>query len=382
MAKIKKEEENIDSVKHAAEVFYKMNKDVIYNDPMPPIFTSTGVLSIDYLLGGKGLGTGICRLTGEPGMGKSSLGLLIVKNFLETHKKSRGLIIPTEARLTDKLKSRSGVKFVHTPEEWVNGTCLILPTNVYEKIANFLITLVKTNEMHPKEKREHFVIMIDCIDYLSLESELEIEFGGDKNRRPAGPQYLTKILWSRLALPFQSGQHLAIFCSQRSAAPKLDNYTKTPIRQGDSSGGSALKHQANVVIDLNSRYESDYVLENPDLKYDRKKNDKIGHRCSGFIRKSDNERYDVSFEFFVKYGRTNGNSVWIERDVFDQLLAWEQLTREGQGSFNWNPDLYAELKKIDPNIPDKIRSANRAYEYLESQPKVTQFLVEKFKNIA
>jgi hypothetical protein len=373
-------DENIDSVKLAAQSFFKSNKEHIYTDVSEPFKVPTGVFSLDCLLDG-GIGSGTqCRLLGPPSSGKSSEGLLIIKNFLDMRERCRALIIPTEARLTDKLQKRSGVPFVSHPDEWTNKTCLILPMNVYEKIANFLWTLVKTNEMRPKEERENLIVMIDCLDYLCLEGDILKEFG--ESRKIAGPQYLTKILWSKMALPFNAGQHIFLAVSQQSAAPKIDPYSKDPLRQGGSSGGSNIQYQASTVIDFSGRYEGDYILENPDSKYDPQKNIKIGHAVKGFIRKSDNEKYDVKFEYCVKYGRVDSNSIWVEREIFDQLVALSMVKRESaQGSFAINPDLLKELKSIDAEIPEKIRSLNRGYEYLESKPEVTKFLNQKLKNI-
>jgi len=382
MAK-KEKEEFIDSVKIAAENFFKANKDNIYSPDQvsEPFTVSTGVIGLDTMLGG-GVPSGIlCRLLGPPSTGKSSEGLLIIKNFLETRKKSRGLIIPTEARLTEKLQNRSGVKFVHSPEEWVNGTCLILPMNIYEKIANFIWTLVKTNELHKKEDRENFIIMIDCMDYLVLADDMKKELG--ESNKVAGPQYLTKMMWTKIALPFNAGQHILLATSQQSAAPKIDKYAKDPLRQGGSSGGTNVQYQASLVLDFSLRYEGDYILADENLeKYDEKKNPKIGHIVKGFIRKSDNEKYDAKFEYAVKYGRNNGNSIWVEKDVLDQLLTWGLLKREGnkeKGSLLFDESLIKELESIDKDIPNKFRGINAALKYLESNAAITNFLNEKLK---
>ena len=127
--------------------------------------------------------------------------------------------------------------------------------------------------MKPIEDQENFLIMVDCMDYLILESDLLKEFG--ESRKVAGPQYLTKMIWSKIALPFNAGGHIFLAISQQSAAPKIDPYSKEPLRQGGSSGGSGIQYQASTVIDFLPRYEGDYILENPDAKYDPKKNNKI-----------------------------------------------------------------------------------------------------------
>lgn len=380
--KTKNTEEVVDSVQMAAKAFFKNNKEHIYTNDLvsEPFVVSTGVSDLDQILGG-GINSGtLVRLLGPPTSGKSSEGLLIIKNFLETRKRARALIIPTEARLTEKLRKRSGVPFVDTPDEWQNKTCLVLPTNIYEKIANFLWTLIKTNEMHKPEDRENFIVMIDCMDYLQLESDINKEFG--ETRKVAGPQYMTKMLWSKMSLPFGAGQHIFLALSQQSAAPKIDPYSKDPLRQGGSSGGYNIQYQASTVIEFNQRYEGDYILQNDKEKYDPKKNDKIGHTVKGFVRKSDNERYDIRFEYSIKYGREGGKSLWVERQLFGNLVSWELLKRESaQGSFVVSPSILEEIRAIDKECPDKFRSQAKVEEYLESQPKVTEFLNDKFKDM-
>ena len=381
MAKVKKDKEegeNVDSVQVAAQAFFKMNKDDIYTDVSEPYKVSTGVLALDSLLDGGICGGTQCRLLGPPTSGKSSEGLLIIKNFLETRPKSRGLVIPTEARLTEKLQKRSGVKFVSHPDEWVNNTCLILPMNIYEKIANFLWTLVKTNEMRPKDDRENFIVMVDCMDYLSLGSESAKEFGDA--RKIAGPQYLTKMLWSKMALPFNAGQHIFLAISQQSAAPKIDPYAKDPLRQGGSSGGTNIQYQASTVLDFCTRYEGDYILEDPDSKYDPKKNNKIGHVIKGFIRKSDNEKYDVKFEYAVKYGANSGNSIWKSREVAEGLLMMGYVTRD-KNTLIFSDEIIKEAGEIKLDIKKEMVGEKKYYNYLENNTEICDFLYKKLKSI-
>lgn len=378
MPKQKKEnnEGPIDSVKLSAEAFFRNNKEAIYNNPSLPYKVSTGVFELDYYLaGGVDSGTQI-RLIGPPCSGKSSQALLMIANFFKTRQKARGIIFPTEARLTEKLKSRSGVTFVDSPEDWINGTCLVIPTNVYEKVANFLVSIVHTNRMKSLEERENFIIFIDCMDYLILEDDLKKEIG--VARKVAGPQFLTKMLWSALALAFNESQHLFLCTSQQTAAPKLDPYSKEPTRQGGASGGSAVQFQSSTVLEFFGRYEGDYLLQNPDEKYNPKTNDKIGHRVSGKILKSDNERYDVKFEYRVKYGRTNGNSIFIESDICDYLISFELLYKEKKaGSFFVRDTLAAEMKLLDDSFPSTFRTKDKVIEYLESHPLITSYLFKK-----
>lgn len=383
-SKTEKTEEVVDSVQLAAKAFIKNNKTDIYNDPMPSYKVSTGVFSLDYLLGG-GLPSGaITRLLGVPGSGKTSAALLVIKNFFETRERARVIIFPTEARLTENLKTRSGLKFIDGDEDhidqWENKSVLILNTNVYEKIANLIISLVKTNGMRPKKERENFLIFIDSMDYLVLQSDLEKEIG--EARKVAGPQYMTKMLWSVLALPFNSDSHMFLATSQQSAAPKIDKYAKDPLRQGSSSGGTNIQYQSTVVLEFLPKYESDDILENDKLNYCEKTNKRIGSTIRGIIHKSDNETARCKFEYKIKFGRKDGSSVWVENDITDWLVSFELLYREtGKGAwYKVRETLLTELKIVDKEISEQFQGLENFRNYLENNPLITDYLYKKMLN--
>jgi len=93
---------------------------------------STGSLLLDMATGG-GLRPSVIRMTGQTEAGKTSCSLSIIKNFLETVPNAKGLIIPSEGRLREGIKKRSGVAFVENVDDWTVGTCLIIYTNIFEK---------------------------------------------------------------------------------------------------------------------------------------------------------------------------------------------------------------------------------------------------------
>ena len=64
---------------------------------------------------------------------------------------------------------------------------------------------------------------------------------------------------------------MAIFISQVRADIQLDPYSKAPVRQTSATGGNALLHFANWILEFEARYKKDYILED-----DKKAPDRVG----------------------------------------------------------------------------------------------------------
>ena len=126
--------------------YLKANKDDHYNfEETVEYKVSSGSLQLDLYLAG-GFGPGLHRFTGVNEGGKTSESLQVMKNFLGTLDKSRGLYIKAEGRLGPEVQERSGVKFVFTPEEWVDGTCFVFESNIYETAMGLISELITNNE--------------------------------------------------------------------------------------------------------------------------------------------------------------------------------------------------------------------------------------------
>lgn len=374
------EEEVSDSIKNLTRDLLK-KKDIVYNnDEIVSYRVSTGSYGLDALLKGGIKAGDIVRLIGYPTCGKSSIAFKIMQNAFKDLPRVRGILIPAEGRFSEGMQERVGINFVRNEEDWKNKTCLVLELNAYETLADYILAIVKENREKKVEDREIFVIFIDPLDGLQLEADAEK--GAADAYKVAGPQVITKKLWGRLSLPFHKGGHIALISSQVSAAPKLDPYSKDPVRQGQSSGGFAIQHYADVVIELMNRNNGDYILENQKIKYDHRENDKIGHKVSAWIRKSDAERYDVKVEYYVKYGRKNGESIWVEKEISEWCQRYSILYRKEKGYTLYLADAMLEkIRKIDPNFPEKFKTVNDFEDELESNKPVTNFLHKELVSV-
>ncbi len=164
------------------------------------------------------------------------------------------------------------------------------------------------------------------------------------------------------------------FISQVRESIKLNPYEKTPQRQGNASGGHAVEHAGDYVLDFLPRFGDDIIRENPSDKSSKI----IGHYCKLKIVKSNNEKYGVEVRYPIKYGRTGGTSVWVEREIADMLMAWELCEKKGSW-LSFVSTLREEVKehtKID--LPEKLQGMDNLYNYLEEQPKVVAYLFERF----
>ncbi len=138
--KTKKQEKTKADVRDFASGFMKSNKEHHLNfeeSIAEDDFISSGSMIMDSEIGG-GFLAGLLRFCGGNECGKTSEALQVMYEMLDSQENSRGLFIQAEGRLGKKMKARSGVKFVYDVSEWVDGTCLVLQSNIYDFVFDFI----------------------------------------------------------------------------------------------------------------------------------------------------------------------------------------------------------------------------------------------------
>ena len=352
--------------------FLKNNKDSHYNfEPSIDYKVSSGSLLLDYYLNG-GIGTGLHRFCGINEGGKTSCALQFMKNFLDQPKKRKGFYIKAEGRLSKEMIARSGVKFVFNDEEWVEGTCFVFESNIHETVFDSMRELVGKND----EKIQYF-FLLDSVDGLIRKGDLEKTF--EESQKVAGGAVIAADLMKRMSIALQKRGHVAVFVSQVRADIKLDPYSKAPIRQTSATGGNALLHFANYIVEFEPRYKGDLILQDPANKtIDLKKNPIIGHFAKATIKKSPNEKTNMTITYPIRYGRKNGTSIWVQKEIVDLLYAWEFLEKKGA----WiNPvDEFKELLNENGlEFPEKVHGDATLFKFIEDNEKICDFLIGYFK---
>ncbi len=340
-----------DHLNYEEEVYYKV---------------STGSLNMDIETGG-GIGPGMFVVTGPYESGKTSFSLACMRNMLATVPNSRGFYIKAEGRLSPEMRARSGITFVFKPEEWVDGTCFVLETNVWEFTLNTLRALVTKN---PLKKRYFF--FIDSMDGMSLKDDLAKDVG-TANRVAGGP-LLTKQFLQKMANAMAKRGHVCGVAGQVSAAIQLDTYTASQPRSGPGGGGNAKDHFANHIFVFRTKVQDDYILQDNEAKIDRFKNRILGHHVRITIRKSPNEKSNLPVSYPVCYNRTNGDSVWREYEIVDGLLMYHHLTKNG----SWLKMSDMLIKELDAkglkDVPATLQGIDQWRTFLESRKDVADYL--------
>tara|TARA_R110002153_G_scaffold44703_2_gene126107 strand:+ start:14528 stop:15646 length:1119 start_codon:yes stop_codon:yes gene_type:complete len=358
--------------KNLLDSFLKSNKEDHYNfEEEIDYKISSGSLQFDLHLGG-GFGPGLHRFCGMNEGGKTSEALEVAKNFLLTLPNSKAVYFKAEGRLSPEMRKRSGLKFVTKAEEWVDGTCFVFESNIYETVVDLMRQLVSNNDEKTK-----YCFLLDSVDGLILKNDMDKPF--EDSAKIAGGAVVAGTFMKKMSIALAKRGHMAIFISQVRADIKLDPYSKAPIRQTSATGGNALLHFANWIIEFEARYNKDIILKNPSIKkMDAQKNPAVGHFASVTIKKSPNEKTNTRLTYPVRYGRSSGTSIWIEKEIVDLLFAWEFLIKKG----SWIKATEEFLELLTENnleFPEKIQGEANVFKQIESSEDLSDFLVDYFK---
>lgn len=385
MAKPAKEEKPLITPESQAQSYLKENSKDHYNFEEEIYYKvpSSSLILNDVLKGG--IPTGAHRFVGINSGGKTSCSLDFMMHFLKNDDKRkaerRGVYFKCEGRLSPEVQSRSGVKLTKNAEAWANNTCLIFESNIFETIFGFMHELVVNNP----QKTQYFFI-IDSVDNMICKEDMAKELG--KAQRVSAGAVITSVFLKKTGLALCKRGHVAIFISQIRDTI-VQPHTAPQPRQGKSSGGHAIEHNANVVIDFLSRSEKYLIREGSAEEPEEGKEDGggdggykdkapiIGHWCRIKFIKTDNEKNGVVEKYPIRYGRVNGTSVWKEYEVVNKLKYWG-LIEKSTSWYSLKPQILEDIRKVDAEFPEKIQGEETFRAILEANPAVTNYLHDKF----
>ena len=352
--------------------FLKQNQSDHYNfEEAVDYKVSSGSLQLDLHLGG-GLGPGLHRFVGMNEGGKTSSALSFMKNFLEKIPKGKGFYIKAEGRLSNDMMQRSGIKFVFSAEEWQDGTCFVFESNIYETVVDVMRQLVAKND-----EGNVYYFLLDSVDGLISKGDLDKSF--EDSNKVAGGAVIAANFMKRLSIGLAKRGHMAVFISQVRADIKLDPYSKAPVRQTTATGGNALLHFANWILEFEPRYKGDLILQNPaDNKIDINSNPIIGHFAKVTVKKSPIEKTNLTIAYPIRYGRTKGNSIWVEKEVVDMLYVWEFINKK----MSWitiTEEFKELLAENNLELPEKIQGNDNLFKLIEDNKELLSFLTSYFK---
>ncbi len=369
MAKSKKEEtEEISSLTPAQQAmsYLKTNKGDHYNFEEEQFYrVPTSSLTVNAMIGG-GFAPGAHRAIGVTSGGKTSFTLDGMYHFLKGGKGRMGVYVKAEGRLSKEMRERSGITFVTNPDEWVEGTCFIYESNVFEAIFGFMGDLIRNN---PQKMKYYFIL--DSLDMMAKRDDLAKPL--EDAQQVAGGALITSVFLKKTSAALAKRGHFCWFLSQVRDSIKINPYEKGTPRQGSASGGHAVEHAGDYVLEFLPRWNDDVIREG-----DPKNGKIIGHYCRIKIVKSNNEKNGTEIRYPIRYNRTGCTSVWVEREIVDLLMGWEFMKRSGAW-FSFDESIRAEIKsKASINLPEKIQGLDNVYAYFEGDKAATKFFYDKF----
>lgn len=319
---------------------------------------SSGSLVLDMEMGG-GIRPGVIRSTGITEGGKTSNALSFARNFQKTHPE-KGIVvyIKAEGRLSKEIISRSGIDI--DPNKF-----RVIPTNDFEFVINMIRSLTK------EESDNLYMFIIDSLD--SLVPRNDLEKGAEEADRTAGGALLTSNFLRKMANYFSCKGHICVMISQVRSTIKINPYEKGDPKVTNASGGNAALHYSDWILEFQQRYMKDLILDSDGKT-------PIGHWCKVLFRKTPNEKTGIEVKYPIKYGRNNGNSIWIEYEVIEQLKAWEMIEARTAWITISDP-LIEELTNNGFTIPKQIQGMENFRKFLEENSEITQYLFNKFRNL-
>ena len=362
MAKKKKEtQEDGLTTLNQLEAYLKESKDDHFNYSEEVSYkVKTGSLILDVATGG-GIGPGLVRATGVSGGGKTSCGLAVAKDFQQTVKNSMVIHIKAEGRLSDDMIARAGVDT--SPEKW-----FVYKSNIFESVMHLINMLIKSN---PENKKYFFVI--DSMDGLIRRREMEKSY--DDAQQVGGGATITSTFLKKMNLAITEGGHICWMISQVRATIKADPRQRLDHRLTNASGGNAITHFANWIFEFQPTYKDDRIVRKI------KGEDKIvGHWAKIAFQKTENETAGEVVRYPICHGRTNGESIWVEYEVFDLLLAWDMMKKAG-GWFSATQPLTELIQENNLEFPETFHGEAAVLSYLQENKNVTNVLAQHFKEI-
>lgn len=352
----KTEPKQIDQI----DAYLEANEGFHYNFVETPKYKiSTGSLKFDIKVGG-GFGGGILRFSGCSNAGKTSETLLIAKNFQESTQikgKRKVIYFNAEGRDLDGLVERAGV---NTDKEYFR----LIKSNIYDFIIGMISDLI-----HNNPEKVLYMFVLDSMDAI-VTKEDSLKAIGEGNR-VAGTAGITTDFLRKMSNPINCLGHMAILISQVRAEVKINQYAKSDPRLTNASGGNALTHYPDWILEFQQNFGKDMILEGDD------KNKILGHWCKVIVRKSTNETNLETVEYPIKRKQVNGKSVWVEYELTDVLKGWDFISKKGAW-FTFSKELRKELMDKKIECPEQVQGEPAIIEFLENNPEATQYLYSKF----
>ena len=343
------------------QTYLEQNKADHYNfEEERSYVVSSGSLLLDIEMGG-GIGPGIIRASGITEGGKTSCALAFAKNFQKMDD-AMVVFIKSEGRLSPDMIARAGVDT--SEEKW-----FVYKSNVYESVIKLMRELVGNNP-----KKYKYMFIIDSMD--SLVPKNDLEKPPEEANKVAGGALLSADFLRKMALGLTTRGHICYMVSQVRSKVSINPYERTDARVTNASGGNALLHYSDWIIEFQERHLKDVISTLPQAK-----GDLLGHWCKVVFKKSPNEKTGTMVRYPIRYGRTEGKSIWVEYEVVDMMLQWDMASARGAWVTISDEVIEDVKEKINLEFKKQHQGMDNFRKYLEENKEIGKHLFHKFRDV-
>ena len=355
--------EQVSGVSHVDQIkaYLENNKDDHYNfEEENNYVVSSGSLVLDIEMGG-GIRPGIIRASGVTEGGKTSCALAFARNFQKLEN-SMVVYIKSEGRLSKEMIERAGLDT--SDEKWLE-----YKSNVYESAINLIRELIKNNEHKIK-----YMFIIDSMD--SLVPRADLAKGPEDANKVAAGALLSSDFLRKMALAMTTRGHICYMVSQVRTKVSLNPYEKTDPRVTNASGGNALLHYSDWILEFQERFKKDLIT-----KGTGDKEETVGHWCKVIFKKTPNEKTGSIVKYPIRYGRTGGKSIWAEYEVVETLLAFDMAKKSGAW-VSVSDELIKEIKdELSLEMPKQHQGIDNFKKFFEENEEIGKYLFKKFREV-
>ena len=347
------------SPKDQIHQYLKQHQGDHYNFEEERTYTvSSGSLLLDIEMGG-GIKPGVVRASGVTEGGKTSCALAFARNFQKMDN-SMVVYIKSEGRLSKEMIERSGID--DDDDKWQ-----VIKSNTYETVIDLIRQMVKDN---PTDARYMFII--DSMDALVPRGDLEKS--SDEALKVAGGSLLSSDFLRKMALGLATRGHICYMISQVRATVKINPYEKGDPKVTNASGGNAMLHYSDWILEFQPRWVKDLITTQPNGK-----GDMLGHWCKIIFRKTSNEKTGLEVRYPIRYGRVGGKSIWVEYEIVDMMLAWDMAVAKGA----WvtiSDELVEEVQKeLKVELKKQHQGMDNLRKYFEENKEIGKYIFNKFR---
>ena len=177
-----------------------------------------------------------------------------------------------------------------------------------------------------------------------------------------------------MALGLATRGHICYMISQVRSSVQINPYAKSDPKVTNASGGNAILHYSDWILEFQPRYVKDLITTQA-----AGKGDMLGHWCKIIFRKTSNEKTGLEVRYPIRYGRTGGKSIWVEYEVVDMMLAWDMAVAKGA----WvtiSDELVEEVQKeLKLELKKQHQGMDNLRKYFEENKEIGKYIFNKFR---